>query len=134
MGPGDQKVYVKGAEWMEAVRLKEIEDAKNASKLKLEKEEKFDAFGNLIEEKKEEEIPTDPKEIKKLEKKLKDMKKSGVNEDECLDLEILLDQAKKLMEKKKADEKAAKESEKAQAKAAKEADKKKAGAKATKKK
>merc|ERR1719450_1157776 len=121
--PGDQNVYVEGAEWMEAVRLKEIEDAKNASKLKLEKEEKFDAFGNLIEEKEEDRVITDPKELKKLEKKLKDMRKAGVNEDECMDLEIKIDAAKIEIDKIKKAEKAAKESEKASAKAQKDAEK-----------
>merc|ERR1711918_213913 len=49
--PGDTTVTVTGAEWMEAVKAKELEAKKNASKLQLEKEKKFDAFGNEITEK-----------------------------------------------------------------------------------
>merc|ERR1740138_1456358 len=48
--PGDGHCYVEGAEWMEAIRLKELEDAKNKSKLPCQKEDKFDNFGIKIDE------------------------------------------------------------------------------------
>ena len=115
--PGDGCCHVEGAEWMEAVRLKELEDAKNKSLLPCEKEDKFDAFGNKIEEK-EEEKPIDAKEFKKLEKKLKDMRKAGASEDACLDLEIRLDTARVILDKAKAAEKAEKDAVKAAAKVA----------------
>ena len=53
------------------------------------------------------------------EEERRDMRKAGGNEDECLDLEILLDQAKAKAAKAKEAEKKAKEEEKAKAKAAK---------------
>merc|ERR1711918_289352 len=101
--PGDTTVTVTGAEWMEAVKAKELEAKKNASKLQLEKEKKFDAFGNEISE------------------------KNGPP-DEMLDLELEIDEAKKQVDKLKAMEKAEQEKAKAAAKpaSAKKADDKKA--------
>ena len=47
--PGDHIVTVTGgAEWMEAVKAKELEAKKNASKLQTEKEKTFCNFCNVI--------------------------------------------------------------------------------------
>ena len=47
--PGDQKVHISGAEWMEAVRAKELADAKAKKKAApTQEEDKFDALGNKI--------------------------------------------------------------------------------------
>merc|ERR1711988_897191 len=110
--PGDTTVTVKGAEWMEAVKAKELEAKKNASKLQLEKEKKFDAFGNEIDEK------DGPKTY--TAKDLKELEKRNASPDEMLDLELEIDEAKKQVDKIKAMEKAEKEKAKAAAKPAKE--------------
>merc|ERR1719258_930213 len=66
----DGKVAVSGSEWMEGA---EKEASKTAS---LSKEDKFDAFGNKIEEKKvATKIPKS--ELKKLKKRVADMRKRG---------------------------------------------------------
>merc|ERR1712146_588453 len=116
--PGDTTVTVTGAEWMESVKAKELEAKKNASKLQLEKEKKFDAFGNEISEK-DGPKTYDAKALKELEKKMKDMKKKNASPDEMLDLELEIDEAKRQVEKLKAME-AEKEKAKAAAKPAKE--------------
>merc|ERR1719197_716007 len=73
----DGKVTVSGSEWMDAAekarKKAEKEAAKTAS---LSKEDKFDAFGNKIEEKN---IPKEcPKsELKKIKKRVAQMRKSG---------------------------------------------------------
>merc|ERR1712146_381497 len=99
--PGDTTWAVTGAEWMEAVKAKELEAKKNASKLQLEKEKKFDAFGNEITEKDGPKVYT-AKDLKEMEKKMKDMKKKNASPDEMLDLELEIDEAKKQVEKAKA--------------------------------
>ena len=73
----DGKCTVSGSEWMEAAekarKKKEKEDAKTAS---LTKEDKFDAFGNKIEEKKvAKAIPKS--ELKKIKKKVAEARKKG---------------------------------------------------------
>merc|ERR1711998_779276 len=108
----------------EAVKAKELEAKKNASKLQIEKEKKFDAFGNEITEKEGKKTYT-AKDLKELEKKMKDMKKKNASPDEMLDLELEIDEAKKQVDKLKAMEKAEKE----KAKAAKAGAKKPAAAK-----
>merc|ERR1712146_570087 len=129
-------VTVTGAEWMEAVKAKELEAKKNASKLQVEKEKKFDAFGNEIEEGAGGPKTYTAKDLKELEKKMKDMKKKNASPDEMLDLELVIDEAKKQVEKIKAMEKAEKEKEKAAKKGAEKpkAEKKPAGKAAPKKK
>ena len=48
--PGDQKVHVSGAEWMEAVKAKELAEAKAKKKsIPKQDDDKFDALGNKIE-------------------------------------------------------------------------------------
>ena len=48
--PGDQKVHVSGAEWMEAVKAKELADARAKKKsIPKQDDDKFDALGNKIE-------------------------------------------------------------------------------------
>merc|ERR1711988_1911694 len=110
----------------------ELEAKKNASKLQLEKEKKFDAFGNEIDEKDGPKTYT-AKDLKELEKKMKDMKKKNASPDEMLDLELEIDEAKKQVDKLKALEKEEKEKAKAAKKPAgddkKKADKKPAGKK-----
>merc|ERR1711988_977361 len=122
--PGDTTVTVTGAEWMEAVKAKELEE-----------EKKFDAFGNEISEK-DGPKTYDAKALKELEK-TKDMKKKNASPDEMLDLELEIDEAKKQVDKLKAMEKAEKEKEKAAKKGAEKpaaAKKKPAGKSAAKKK
>merc|ERR1711988_559941 len=119
--------------WMEAVKAKELEAKKNASKLQVEKEKKFDAFGNEIEEGAGGPKIYTAKDLKELEKKMKDMKKKNASPDEMLDLELEIDEAKKQVDKLKALEKEEKEKAKAAKKPAgddkKKADKKPAGKK-----
>merc|ERR1711918_269324 len=102
--PGDQSVTVTGAEWMGAVKAKELEAKKNASKLSIEKEKKFDSFGNEIEDGAGGPKIYTAKDLKEMEKKMK---------------------AKKQVDKAKALEKAEKEKEKAAKKAAAPAKEKK---------
>ena len=73
----DGKCTVTGSEWMDAAekarKKAEKEAAKTAS---LTKEDKFDAFGNKIEEKKEnKKIPKS--ELKKIKKRVADLRKKG---------------------------------------------------------
>merc|ERR1719424_750782 len=73
----DGKCTVSGSEWMEAAekqrKKKEKEDAKTAV---IGKEDKFDAFGNKIEEKKvAKAIPKS--ELKKIKKKVAEARKKG---------------------------------------------------------
>jgi len=123
--PGDQSVTVTGAEWMEAVKAKELEAKKNASKLSIEKEKKFDSFGNEIEDGAGGPKIYTAKDLKEMEKKMKEMKKKNASPDEMLDLELEIDEAKKQVDKAKALEKAEKEKEKAAKKAAAPAKEKK---------
>ena len=123
--PGDQSVTVTGAEWMEAVKAKELEAKKNASKLSIEKEKKYDSFGNEIEDGAGVPKIYTAKDLKEMEKKMKEMKKKNASPDEMLDLELEIDEAKKQVDKAKALEKAEKEKEKAAKKAAAPAKEKK---------
>merc|ERR1719155_450494 len=73
----DGKCAVSGSEWMDAAekarKKAEKEAAKTAS---LTKEDKFDAFGNKVEEKKEaKKIPKS--ELKKIKKRVADLRKKG---------------------------------------------------------
>ena len=73
----DGKCTVSGSEWMDAAekarKKAEKEAAKTAS---LTKEDKFDAFGNKIEEKKvATKIPKS--ELKKIKKRVADLRKKG---------------------------------------------------------
>merc|ERR1719163_715747 len=73
----DGRCTVTGSEWMDAAekarKKAEKEAAKTAS---LDKEDKFDAFGNKIEEKKEKKkIPKS--ELKKIKKRVADLRKKG---------------------------------------------------------
>jgi len=112
--PGDGTVTVTGAEWMEAVKAKELEAKKNASKLlAMDKVEKFDGFGNLIVEGAGKAKVYDSKDLKALEKKMKDFKKKGASADEMLDLELEIDEANRQVSKQKADDKAEKDKQKA---------------------
>merc|ERR1719258_672271 len=99
--PGDQSVTVTGAEWMEAVKAKELEAKKNASKLSIEKEKKFDSFGNEIEDGAGGPKIYTAKDLKEMEKKMKEMKKKSASPDEMLDLELEIDEAKKQVDKAK---------------------------------
>ena len=110
--PGDTTVTVTGAEWMEAVKAKELEAKKSASKLHLNQEKKFDSFGNEIVRGNDGPKIYTAKELKEMEKKMKDMKKKNANPDDILDLEIEIDEARKQVDKIKSLEKAEKEKEK----------------------
>ena len=115
--PGDQKVHISGAEWMEAVRAKELADAKAKKKAApTQEEDKFDALGNKIES------PVaaadiDRDMIKRMTKQLKSLKdrlKKGDAsvEDEIFELEEKLDAANAAMKKEKEAAKAEKEAQK----------------------
>merc|ERR1711906_101606 len=73
----DGRCTVSGAEWMDAAEKARKKAEKEAAKTKsLTKEDKFDAFGNKIEEKKEKkEIPK--AELKKIKKRVAAMRKRG---------------------------------------------------------
>merc|ERR1711943_46516 len=73
----DGRCTVSGSEWMEAAEKARKKAEKEASKTaSLTKEDKFDAFGNKIEEKKvATKIPKS--ELKKLKKRVADMRKRG---------------------------------------------------------
>ncbi|KAH8055341.1 ATPase [Aureococcus anophagefferens] len=114
--PGDQKVHISGAEWMEA------------------EEDKFDALGNKIEtETKAADVDRDM--IKLMTKKLKGLKErlkkgDASVEDEMFELEEKLDAANAMMKKEKEAAKAEKEAQKKLNKKEKApADKKKASKK-----
>merc|ERR1711904_710136 len=73
----DGRCTVSGSEWMDAAEKARKKAEKEASKTaSLSKEDKFDAFGNKIEEKKEaKKIPKS--ELKKIKKRVADMRKKG---------------------------------------------------------
>ena len=115
--PGDQKVHISGAEWMEAVRAKELAEAKAKKKAApTQEEDKFDALGNKIESKTADaDIDRDMiKRLTKQVKSLKDRLKKGDAsvEDEIFELEEKLDAANAAMKKEKEAAKAEKEAQK----------------------
>ena len=127
--PGDKSVYVSGAEWMEAVKQKELAEAKAKKKsIPTQQEEKFDALGNrIVVETIAADIDRDM--IKKMTKQLKvlkdRMKKGDASvEDEMYDLEEKLEKANALLKKEKAAAKAEKEAQKALDKSSKKKSKK----------
>jgi len=128
--PGDQKVHVSGAEWMEAVKAKELAEAKAKKKgVPKQDEEKFDALGNKIETAVAA-ADIDRDYVKKLTKQLKALKErvkkgDASAEDEMYEVEEQLDKANAILKKEKEAAKKEKEAAKALAKAAKAADKKK---------
>merc|ERR1711871_1639739 len=73
----DGRCTVSGAEWMDAAEKARKRDEKEAKKNKgLDEEDKFDAFGNKIEEKKEaKKIPKS--ELKKIKKRVAELRKKG---------------------------------------------------------
>ncbi|KAJ1458599.1 P-loop containing nucleoside triphosphate hydrolase protein [Pelagophyceae sp. CCMP2097] len=128
--PGDQKVHISGAEWMEAVRLRELADARAKKKAApTQEEDKFDALGNKIESV-QASADVDRDLIKRLTKKLKELKErlkkgDASCEDELFEVEDKLEQAEKMAKREKEAAKAEKEALKVQAKAAaKKVDKK----------
>ena len=124
--PGDQKVHISGAEWMEAVRAKELADAKAKKKAApTQEEDKFDALGNKIESKTVA-ADVDRDMIKKMTKQLKSLKErvkrgDASCEDEMYELEEKLDAANAMLKKEKEAAKKEKEAQKAMEKAAKKA-------------
>ncbi|KAH8073172.1 ATPase [Aureococcus anophagefferens] len=115
--PGDQKVHISGAEWMEAVRARELAEQKMKKKAApTQEEDKFDALGNKIEtETKAADVDRDM--IKLMTKKLKGLKErlkkgDASVEDEMFELEEKLDAANAMMKKEKEAAKAEKEAQK----------------------
>jgi len=127
--PGDQKVHVSGAEWMEAVKAKELAEAKAKKKgVPKQDEEKFDALGNKIETAVAA-ADIDRDYVKKLTKQLKALKErvkkgDASAEDEMYEVEEALDKANAILKKEKEAAKKEKEAAKALAKAAKAKEKK----------
>merc|ERR1711871_1441996 len=115
--PGDQKVHVSGAEWMEAIRAKELAEQKAKKKsIPKQDEEKFDALGNKIETVTAA-ADVDRDMIKRMTKQLKALKdriKKGDAscEDEMYEVEAQLEEAKAALAKEKAAAKAEKEAAK----------------------
>merc|ERR1712070_69388 len=115
--PGDQKVHVSGAEWMEAVRAKELAEQKAKKKsIPKQDDEKFDALGNKIESVTAA-ADIDRDMVKRLTKQLKSLKdrvKKGDAscEDEMYEVESQLDAAKATLAKEKAAAKAEKDAQK----------------------
>ena len=128
--PGDQKVHVSGAEWMEAVKAKELAEAKAKKKsIPKQDDDKFDALGNKIETAVAA-ADIDRDYVKKLTKQLKALKErvkkgDASAEDEMYEVEEQLDKANAILKKEKEAAKKEKEAAKALAKAAKAAEKKK---------
>lgn len=126
---GDKTVKISGSEWMEAVRLKELAEAKaKKNSIPDQEEEKFDALGNKIESKTMD-ADIDRDMIKKMTKQLKVLKermKKGDNscEDEFYELEDKLERANAVMKKEKEAAKAEKEAQKALEKKVKKKSKK----------
>jgi len=104
--PGDQKVHVSGAEWMEAVKAKELAEAKAKKKgVPKQDEEKFDALGNKIETAVAA-ADIDRDYVKKLTKQLKALKErvkkgDASAEDEMYEVEEALDKANAILKKEK---------------------------------
>jgi len=127
--PGDQQVHVSGAEWMEAVRAKELAEQKAKKKsIPKQDDDKFDALGNKIETAVAA-ADIDRDYVKKLTKQLKALKerakKGDVSaEDEMYEVEEQLDKANAILKKEKEAAKKEKEAAKALAKAAKKKSKK----------
>merc|ERR1712094_160942 len=73
----DGRCAVSGSEWMDAAEKARKKAEKEAAKTAvIGKEDKFDAFGNKIEEKKvAQKIPKS--ELKKIKKRVADMRKKG---------------------------------------------------------
>jgi len=115
--PGDQKVHVSGAEWMEAVRAKELAEQKAKKKsIPKQDDDKFDALGNKIESQTAA-ADVDRDLIKRMTKQLKALKdrlKKGDAscEDEMYELEEKLDAANAMLKKEKEAAKAEKEAQK----------------------
>jgi elongation factor 3 len=115
--PGDQKVHVSGAEWMEAVRAKELAEQKAKKKsIPKQDDDKFDALGNKIESTTAA-ADVDRDLIKRMTKQLKALKdrlKKGDAscEDEMYELEEKLDAANAMLKKEKEAAKAEKEAQK----------------------
>ena len=116
--PGDRQVHVSGAEWMEAVKQRELAEAKAKKKsIPKQEDEKFDALGNKIETQTvAADIDRDLiKRMTKQLKALKDRMKKGDNscEDEFYELEEKLDRANAILKKEKEAAKAEKDAQKA---------------------
>jgi len=127
--PGDQQVHVSGAEWMEAVRAKELAEQKAKKKsIPKQDDDKFDALGNKIETAVAA-ADIDRDYVKKLTKQLKALKErvkkgDASAEDEMYEVEEQLDKANAILKKEKEAAKKEKEAAKALAKAAKKKSKK----------
>ena len=112
--PGDGSVKISGAEWMEAVKAKELAEAKaKKNSAPTQEEEKFDALGNKIETQVAS-ADIDRKYVKTLSKRLKELKdrlKKGDAsvEDEIFELEDKLDAANAILTKEKEAAKAEKD-------------------------
>merc|ERR1711907_408417 len=104
--PGDQKVHVSGAEWMEAVKAKELADARAKKKsIPKQDDDKFDALGNKIETAVAA-ADIDRDYVKKLTKQLEALKErvkkgDASAEDEMYEVEEQLDKANAILKKKK---------------------------------
>ena len=119
--PGDQSVHISGADWEEAVRKKELAEAKaKKNSIPTQVEEKYDALGNKIEvQAAASDIDRDY--VKKLTKQLKSLKdrlkKGDLSvEDEIFELEDKLNTANDILKKEKAAAKADKDAMKASSK------------------
>ena len=127
--PGDGTVKISGSEWMEAVRLKELAEAKaKKNSIPSQEEEKFDTLGNKIEVKTAD-TDIDRDLVKKMTKQLKLLKERIKNgdtscEDEFYELEEKLERVNAIMKKEKDAAKAEKEAQKALDKKAKKKSKK----------
>ena len=112
--PGDGSVKISGAEWMEAVKAKELAEAKaKKNSAPTQEEEKFDALGNKIETQVAS-ADIDRKYVKTISKRLKELKdrfKKGDAsvEDEIFELEDKLDAANVILIKEKEAAKAEKD-------------------------
>tara|TARA_Y100000389_G_scaffold202779_1_gene249163 strand:- start:481 stop:2946 length:2466 start_codon:yes stop_codon:yes gene_type:complete len=116
--PGDQSVKISGSEWMEAVRQKELADARaKKNSIPTQDDEKFDNLGNKIEIQTQN-ADIDRDMVKKITKQLKLLKERIKNgdfscEDEYYELEDKLEKANAHLKKEKEAVKKDKEAQKA---------------------
>ncbi len=111
--PGDGFVYSSGEDYLDKIKQQELADKKaNKNKLNLDGEEdKFDAYGNKIEVNKKFSGDIDRGQLKKMQKELKEMKKSQskgnlIDEDKFYQLEEQIKIAEDFVNKEKLARKA----------------------------
>jgi|MDSY01.2.fsa_nt_gb elongation factor 3 len=106
--PGDGFVYLSGEDYLDKIKQKELEEKKaNKNKLNLDEEKEIlDAYGNKVEVEKKFSGDIDRGQLKKMQKELKEMKKSQskgnlIDEDKFYQLEEQIKIAEDFVNKEK---------------------------------